>query len=171
MARSLRFTVEREPIALEIGGDQFTAPALLAPAVLADLLDRQRVINDAMATVGAQAEAGERGAIDAILRIMVRPPAGDGAAAQADEAGIFDLILGEEDARRFATRLYSRDSYDLIREVMPAVKALIEEYTGRPTPPSSPSSNGSSDGGTSSTDGAPPEASTPSPSTAGDSST
>jgi hypothetical protein len=162
VARSLRFTVPREPIELEIGGEVFTAPPILAPTTLAELMDKQAEIQDAFSNITTQAQVGERGVIDTVLKVLARRPTD----SEDDGTGIFDLVFtDEETAQRFRERLHSRDRpFDLLQEVMPAVRALIEEYTGRPTQPSPPSASGSDDGGTTSTDGAPAAASTPSPS-------
>jgi hypothetical protein len=187
--RSLKFTVDREPIDLELGGEHYAAPAILAPATMAQLLDQQSTIEEALNTIAAQAKAGERGAIDKVLHILAHPHIVDGytdgswvckgcdatgddeASAKAhldrvatDEPGIFDLVLDDDSGDRFRRRLYSRNSFDLMREVMPAVIALVEEYTGRPTRPSLPSANGPTATGTSSTAGAPAGESTPAPS-------
>lgn len=75
---------------------------------------------------------------------------------------VFDGILLPDSARRLKDRLTDREnSIDVMRQVIPALNWLLEEYGLRPTEPSPPSSTGPSDGGTSSTAGAPPEASTP----------
>lgn len=155
MARSLNFTVDREPIDLTVGGEKFVAPALLAPAALAELLDMQGRMTEMFSTL--QTGNGQpipQGALDKILGFI-----GD----------IFDLIFGEaasgvkaESAVRFRARLLSKDKpFDLMREVMPAVVGLVEEYTDRPSQPSSPSSMLPGDGGTTSTAGQPSTVSIP----------
>jgi len=147
VVRRLSFTVAREPLELEIGGEEFTAPPVIAPAALAEVLNlREQVGEISTEKVGDGLEA-----IPKILKVL-----GDA----------FTLILVPESAERFRERLASRDNpFDLMREVIPALVAITEEYTDRPTPPSSPSSAGSTNDGTSSTDGAPAEESTPSTST------
>jgi hypothetical protein len=151
--RSLKFTVDREPIDLELGGDHYEAPALLAPAALADLLDMQAAMSAVFGRLEAAAKAGgttvESGVMADVLNFV-----GD----------IFDQIFGPDTdtASRFKTRLLSRDEpFDLMREILPAITALIEEYTGRPTQASSPSSTPGAGAGTPSTDGQPPTTSTP----------
>lgn len=147
MARSLRFTVDREPIDLEVGGEHFTAPALLAPAALAELLDMQTRMTEMFGRLQTPAgQPAERGALGDVLTFV---------------ADIFDTIFGEESpgvktnsAVRFRDRLLSKDNpFDLMREVVPSVMGLVEEYTERPTQPSSPSSTLPGGGGTTSTDG------------------
>lgn len=190
MARRLQFTVDQEPILIEIGGEEFTAPPVLAPAALGDLLDKRTTMNTALA--GLNGDDVERTAMDTILAIMAYPPTCprcgatlsphkarhpvDGAPGSwtpvcpstttpyQPDTGIFDVIFSDEKtAQRFRERLYSRDRpFDMTREVMPAIIALIEEYTGRPTPPSPSSSTPSPGDGTASTDGAPSTAWTPS---------
>jgi hypothetical protein len=191
VARKLQFTVNQEPIQLEIGGEQFVAPPVLSAAALGDLLDQYSTMQTVIANVNAQVEAGERGLIDTVLRIVARPPtcptchidltdngAMHPATPGADEPslvcpvsgqmyrpdpGIFDTILPDPvQAQRFRLRLYSRTQpLDLTREVYPAITALIEEYTGRPTQPSPPSPTPSGGDGHVSTDGAQPTGSTP----------
>lgn len=140
MVRRLTFTVAREPIELEIGGEEFTAPAVLPAVVLGEILDQQAALSN------FDPQAPDR--LEAMLKVL---------------ATIFDLILVPESASRFRDRLYSRDNpFDLTREVLPVVYALIEEYTDRPTQLSPSSSNGSATAGTPSTDGPPPEESIPS---------
>jgi hypothetical protein len=195
VARRLQFTVDQEPILIEIGGDEFTAPPVLAPASLADLLDKRTTMNESLGALTAQADAGERGAIDTLLGVVARRPtcphcdaplSADKGLHAADPptnpptwtavcpatgqpyqpaTGIFDVILTDEkSAQLFRERLYSRTRpFDLIRELIPAITGLIEEYTGRPTQPSSPSWTPSPGDGTASTDGAPPAMSIPSP--------
>jgi hypothetical protein len=162
MARKLTFTVARDPIDLELGGDHFDAPPLLAPTTLGTLLDLSTELQSTVTSLGT----AEAPAIDTVLRILANPqprPADDDPAALNWTPGVFDLILTDVDsADRFRTRLYSKDRpFDLAREVVPAIGALIEEYTDRPLPSPSSSSTSSRNAGTSSTDGAPPVESTP----------
>jgi hypothetical protein len=143
--------VDREPIDLEIGGDHFSPPALLSPDALADLIDMQadmsRMFGRLQAAASASNAAIEPGQLREILEFLAK---------------IFDLILPEDDIARFRARLFDRKNpYDLLREVVPAVIGLIEEYTGRPTRPSPPSSTLPSGDGTTSAAGPPAVASTP----------
>ncbi len=138
MTRRLSFTVAREPIVLDIGGEDFHAPAVIPPVVLGKLLEQQKAISGIdIATVG----------VEQVLEAI---------------AEVFGLILVPESGQRFRERLFSRDNpFDLMNEVIPTMTGLIEEYTDRPTQPSPPSSNGQASDGTSSTAGAPAEQSTP----------
>jgi hypothetical protein len=141
VARRLTFTVDREPIEVEIGGEMFVAHPLLAPATLGELLDKKNVALDLV-------RQSEKESVDDALDLI---------------AGIFDLILVSQSAERFRERLFSRsEPFDLAREVLPTIVGVVQEYTGRPTRPSSPSSDGSTTTGTPSTDGAPAEVSIPS---------
>jgi len=155
VARSLKFTVDRDVIDLEIGGEHFEAPPLLAPAALGELLDMHGRMSEKFARLqAAPGQTAESGAMDDILAFI---------------ADMYDLIFGEETpgvkrdtAVRFRDRLYSKDNpFDLTREVIPAVVALVEEYTDRPTQPSPPSSTSPGDGGTTSTVGQPSTVSIP----------
>lgn len=141
MAKRFSHTVSREPIEFEMGGEEYTAPPILAPDTLGDLLDKQNSIAE------ITAKDVERETLERVNTVL---------------ADIFDLILEPESAARVRERLHSRDRpYDLQREVMPTVMSLVEEYTGRPTQPSPPSSTPSPGDGTTSTDGPPQTASTP----------
>lgn len=162
MARKLVFTVDRTALDVEIGGEVFHAPPILAPATLGLLLDKQTSVQSTIGKVSEQAEAGESGAITGMLAVLSHPP-GEPPDGGAHDPGIFDLIFGATDsADRFRERLYSpTNSFDLLRELLPAVTALIEEYTDRPTQPSLPSSTFSGSDGTALTGGAPPPVLTP----------
>lgn len=143
MARKRSFTVKREPVEAEIGGDPFFGPPVIAPAVLADMVAAGDQISELQAANGVSA----KDQIEQMMKIL-------------DE--VFGLVLVPDSATLFHERLYSRTNpFDLLNEVMPAMEWLIEEYTNRPTEPSPPSSTGLSDGTSSSTSGAPVEASTP----------
>jgi hypothetical protein len=144
VTRRGKFTVEREPIELELGGDLFYAPPVIAPAVLGDMVDAASRIDEIQATAGLS----QKDMIDQMLKVL-------------DE--VFCLVLTPESATLFHERLFSREKpFDLARELTPGLTWLVEEYTDRPTEPSPPSSTGRSDGGTTSTPGALVEASTPS---------
>lgn len=153
MSRRRSFTVAREPIELELGGDLFTAPAVIPPAVLGDLLDAGTRIEEAQKTAGLS----QRDQLDQMMKIL-------------DE--VFALVLVPDSVPLFHERLFSRaNPFDLVHELVPAVEWLVEEYSDRPTGPSQPSSTGSSGGTSTSTSGAPDEASTPRPSPPTDSAT
>jgi hypothetical protein len=154
--RSLNFTVDRTPVDLTLGGDHFDAPAILAPAALGQLLDMQADLPEVFAKLSA-AQTGDvqKGAMQEVLEFLAK---------------IFDVIFGTNDdgspgenAQRFRDRLFSpTNSFDLNRELVPCIQALVEEYAGgRPTVPSQPSSRSLGSDGTSSTDGPPSTASTP----------
>jgi hypothetical protein len=146
VARRGTFTVAREPIELGLGGDEFTAPPVIPPAVLGDMVD-----------------AGER--ISEIQKVKNLSQKDQLAQVMEVVDNIFGLVLVPESAALFHERLYSRTNpFDLMREVLPALEWLVEEYTSRPTEPSPTSGTGSGGGGSSSTSGALVGASTPSPS-------
>jgi hypothetical protein len=147
VAKRFSHTVPRVPIEFEMGGEDFTAPPLLDPDVLGEVLEQHAKLR------GINVEGAEEDPLDALRQI------------KTVIAEIFDSVLVPESAERVRARLLGRSNpFDLNREVIPTLTSLVEEYTGRPTKPSSSSSNGSNDGGTSSTDGQPAEASTPLPS-------
>lgn len=143
MSRRGRFSVAREPIELELGGGVLTAPPIIPPAVLGELLD----LMPRVAEIEQGQGLSQKDQLEQMMKVI-------------DE--VMGLVLVPESAAVFHERLFSRtDPYDLQNEVMPAVQWLVEEYTGRPTPPSPPSPTGSSDGTSSSTSGASEEALTP----------
>lgn len=142
MSRRRSFTVKREPIELELGGDLFTAPAVIPPAVLGDLLDAGERIAESQEVAGLS----QRDQLEQMMKIL-------------DE--VFALVLIPESVPLFHERLFSRTNpFDLVNELIPAVEWLVEEYSDRPTGPSQPSSTGASGGQSSSTSGAPAEGST-----------
>ena len=146
MARRAKFTVDREPIELELGGDVFTAPPVIPPAVLGDMLDAGERIQEIQNKPGVS----QKELLDQMMKIL-------------DE--VFGLVLVPESASLFHDRLFSHERpFNLVHEVQPALEWLVEEYTARPTEPSPPSSTGPSDGSTTSTSGVPVEVSTLSPS-------
>lgn len=131
----------------------FTAPPIIAPAVLGDLMDAVENIDK----ISADKTLTQRQSIDAAYKAF-------------DE--VFGFVLMPESASRFHNRLYSRDDpLSWEEEVMPALIYLIEEYTGRPLEQSSSSAGGLTGSGTFSTSGASPEESTPSTSPPTDSAT
>lgn len=147
MVRRLNFTAAREPIELTLGGDLFHAPPTIAPAALVEAL----ALQDQLSEISTEKTGDGLDAMPKILKVI---------------ADAFALILVPESAQRFRARLASRDNpFDLMREVMPALAALVEEYTDRPTEPSPSSSSGSTSDGGSSTGGAQPTESTLSTST------
>lgn len=156
MSRRGRFTVAREPIELELGGDLFHAPSIVAPEILAEMLEVLSQVASAMPTTTASP-----GDIKVVLKQAMK---------LLDD--VFGLILAPESADRFRTRLHSRDNpFDLFRELMPALEWLVEEYADRPTQPSPPSTTGLSDGESSSTSGASNGVSIPLPSPRNDGAT
>ena len=155
------FTLPMEPKRFRIDDDVFQAPALLPAMVLKNLAHMHNQLGD-VTTVDADN-------LDNMLNKI-----GD----------MFAMFLPGSSGQRFKARLLTqgRDAdpdadpprlepdpppIDLIRQALPALYWLLEEYGMRPTGPSSPSPAGSTDGptdtpngGTSSTDGAPPTEST-----------
>jgi hypothetical protein len=153
VSRRRSFTVAREPVELDLGGAELTAPPIIPPAVLGELLDLAPRITE----IEQAKDLPQKDQLDQMMKLI-------------DE--VMGLVLVPESATVFHDRLFSRtDPFDLQREVMPAIEWLIEEYTDRPTPPSPPSSTGSSDGISSLTSGAPAGESTPQPSLLIDSAT
>jgi hypothetical protein len=148
VARRAKFTVDREPIEIELGGDVFTAPPVIPPVILGEMIDAGQRIEDIQGKPGAS----QKDLLDQMMKVL-------------DE--VFGLIFMPESAALFHERLFSREKpFDLNHELVPALMWLVEEYTERPTVPSPPSTTGLGDGGTTSTPGASVEASTPSPSPA-----
>jgi len=73
----------------------------------------------------------------------------------------FGGILLDDGADRLKKQAHSKTDPLDVKQLMEIMNWLLEVYGLRPTEPSTPSSTGSSDGGTSSTDGALVETSTP----------
>jgi hypothetical protein len=135
------FTLPMEPKQFRIDADVFKAPAIISPVALKKLSALHAELGDG---VGAN--------IDQSLNLI---------------ADMFAILLPGPSGERFKERLLSEtEPIDLQRQALPALYWLLEEYGVRPTEPSSPSPNGSTDGqtdtpngGTSSTDGASAETS------------
>jgi hypothetical protein len=146
------FTIHREPIQFRIDDDVFRAPAILSPVALKTLAVMHASLGD-----GTELTRDVGRAIDLV-------------------ADMFVMLLPGPSGRRFGERLRSlgREAdpeadpplpadplpIDLQRQALPALYYLLECYGLRPTMPSSPSPDGSTDGstntpndGTSSTDG------------------
>ena len=148
MSRRRSFTVDREPIELEFDDDVCTAPPTIPSAVLGELLDAGEHVTE----IQNNKSLSQKDTITQVLKVL-------------DE--VFGLVLTPDSAKVFHDRLYSRDKpLDLMRQVMPALEFLIEEYTDRPLEASPPSTTGPAVGGTTSTPGASAGASTPQPSPA-----
>lgn len=146
MSRRRSFTVDREPIELVFDDDVCTAPPTIPSAVLGELLDTGEQVTE----IQNSTTLNQKETIVQILKVL-------------DD--VFGLVLTPDSAKVFHERLYSRNKpLDLMRQVMPALEYLIEEYTDRPLAASQPSTTGPGGGGTSSTPGASVEGSTPSPS-------
>ena len=150
------FTVNREPHCFTISPDRFCAPAIISSVTLRRL-----------ATLHAQMSE------DDLTSVADVSANGKGPKLDADKVGkqlnsladMFRLLLPGRYGLRFAERLLSDgdpgDSQsdppreasppviDLTREAMPAMYWLMEKYGLRPTQPSSPSLDGSTDGTTS----------------------
>lgn len=145
----MNFSVDREPIDLVLGGEHFATPPVLGGSQLGGLLDKHAAMTEAFGRLEKAATGGtaDGKAMAEVLELV---------------ASIFDEIFGKDDegrlseqATRFRKRLFSHsDPFDLQREVVPAVIALVEEYSGgRPTVPSSPSTTPPRGDGTDSTGG------------------
>lgn len=139
------FTIKREPIQFRIDDDVFKAPAIISPIAL-------RKIAAMYAEMGDITSLGND--IEQTLNVVGQ---------------IFAILLPGASGARFKERLLSEEEpLDLNAQVIPALYWLLEQYGMRPTQPSSPSPDGSTDGqtntpndGTSSTDGpSPTESST-----------
>jgi hypothetical protein len=74
---------------------------------------------------------------------------------------MLDELLLPKSAERFAERLKDKVNPITLLQAIEIWKYLVEQYTGRPTSPSSSSTNGHDDGGTSSTVGVQREELTP----------
>jgi hypothetical protein len=137
------FTILADPKQFRIDGDVFAAPAIISPIALKKLAALHGQLGD----VGELTKD-----LDRTLDLI-----GD----------MFQILLPGPSGVRFKERLLSEmEPIDLNRQALPALYWLLEQYGMRPTQPSSPSPDGSTDGqtdtqngGISSTDGASPEAS------------
>ena len=141
------FTIKREPITFTIDDDTFSAPALTSPITLRRLAE----VSGALGDIGTMTDlASVMKAIDALGSIMA-------------------ALMPGPSGRLFVERLNSEGGegqpapIDLLAQALPAFYYLMEKKGLRPTVPSSASSDGSTDGqtstpsdGTSSTDGASP---------------
>jgi hypothetical protein len=142
MAMVRDFSLPMEPKQFRVDPDTFDAPPIIPGGVLKQI-----------ATVSADlADTG--GDLDKTLQRV-----GD----------VFRMLMPGPHGERFAARLLSAGGpddpppIDLRQQVLPVLMWLLEEYGLRPTPPSSDSAVGSTDGtattpngGTGSTDGASP---------------
>lgn len=150
MTQPRDFSLPMEPKPFRLDPDDFTAPAILAPMVLKRL-------------AGMHSELGDVTTINVDNLEQVLTKVGD----------MFAMLLPGQPGQRFRDRLLTEGGpedpppIDLIRQALPVLYWLLEEYGMRPTGPSSPSPAGSTDGamdtpngGTSSTDGASPTEST-----------
>lgn len=138
------FSVSRKPIPFGLGGEQFAAEPVIATESLGEMLDAAEAVD----RIQADSSISQREQLKQVLQVF-------------DAA--FRSVLVEDRKERFSERLFSTtEPFDLGRELMPCLQWLIEEYTGRPTEPSPPSTTGRSDGSTSSTSGASDAVSTPS---------
>lgn len=161
------FTIKREPHRFRVDDDVFTAPPLIGGFMLRKLGVMHSQLADLTSGVGDEVD------VTGLMKLM-----GD----------VFQALMPGPDGKLFAARLMSDGNpgdpeadppvpasppgIDLMKQAMPILYWLLEQYGLRPTVPSSPSPTGSMDGatdtpsvGTSSTDGASPEGSTTSAST------
>jgi hypothetical protein len=146
------FSLPMDPKPFRIDPDDFEAPPLLAPMVLRNL-------------GRLHTELGDQADIEKTLTLV---------------SDMFAMVLPGPSGERFRARLLTESRaadpetgrpadpppIDLVRQALPVLYWLLEEYGIRPTEPSSPSPNGSTDGaqdtpsgGISSTDGASAETS------------
>ena len=145
------FTIRRAPIEFRVDDDVFKAPNVMAIPKLRQLAALHAEMGDT-ATLMATADG-----IDKVLDLTSR---------------MFGLMIGGADGRHFVERLNSAGDdddpipIDLTKQALPILFYVLEQRGMRPTEPSSASLPGSTDGqtdtpsdGTSSTDGASPEAS------------
>lgn len=146
MTQPRDFSLPMEPKPFRLDPDDFTAPAILPPMVLKRLAGMHSELGD-VSTIG----------VDNLEQILTK--VGD----------MFAMLLPGAPGERFRARLLTEGGaedpppIDLVRQALPVLYWLLEEYGMRPTGPSSPSPSGSTDattdtpnGGTSSTDGASP---------------
>lgn len=132
------FTIPRDPKPFILGGKAYLAPPLLSATKLQKLGRLHERFQDA-ANTGATL-ADRLGPMIETLAEMFRLliPGQDGQRISARlTVGLTEISDAEEDAL---------DPIDLTREAVPAIYWLLEQYGLRPTRPSSPSSNGSTDG-------------------------
>ena len=156
MTQPRDFSLPMEPKPFRIAPDDFEAPALLAPMVLKKLAGLHGQL------------LGDLADIEQTLNLV---------------SDMYAMLLPGASGRLFRARLLTEGReadldadpprpeadpppIDLTRQALPVLHWLLEEYGVRPTVPSSPSPNGSTDGqtdtpndGTSSTDGASAETS------------
>jgi len=126
------FTIKREPHRFVIDGEAFFAPAFLSPIALRKMAVQAGAVGDIgnMTDVESVIKA-----IDAVSSIMT-------------------TLMPGDSGRRFKARLESEGGeddpppIDLMNQAIPALYYLLECYGLRPTQPSSPSSDGSTDGQT-----------------------
>lgn len=138
------FTLPQEPHIFTMDGDEFKAPAILAPVKLARAATLHKSLK-----IDTTSEDGLMETLSAV-------------------ADVFGLFLYKQSAARFRERLLSDGEdessppIDLQRQALPALYWLLEQYGLRPTQQSSPllSDSGTGD----STDGAPLAAPTGEPS-------
>jgi hypothetical protein len=141
------FTIHREPHQFRIDDDLFSAPALLSPITLKRLAAQATALGDVSTLTDADSVTK---ALEALGDIMT-------------------ALMPGASGQRFKARLWADGSdeatqpIDLMAQAIPAFYYLMERYGLRPTVPSSPSPDGSTDGqmnstseDTSSTDGASP---------------
>ena len=124
------FSIDESPVRFKVGADTFEAPHALPLPVMADLVDLSK---------GSDSATSQQ----SIERLLT----------------VFDKILLPDSALHFRHRIMDQVNPIGFRQLMDIFHWLLEVYGLRPTEPSSASSTGPSDGGTTSTDGALSEAS------------
>jgi hypothetical protein len=128
------FTIPRPPHQFTIDSDLFLAPGFLAPFTLKKLAREVGLLGD-LNNLSGDVEAVVK-AIDAAGAVMA-------------------TLMPGPSGQLFRARLFSEGGpddplpIDLMKQAIPALYYLLECYGLRPTVPSSPSSDGSTDGQTS----------------------
>lgn len=108
MSRKRSFTVSREPIELGLGGEDFFAVPVVAPAVLGDMLDAGERISEIQSNKGLT----QKQMLDEMLKVL---------------DATFGAVLAPDSKPRFHERLFSpTEPFDLMRELMPALEWLVE---------------------------------------------
>src|SRR5262245_13680469 len=130
------------PITFRVAPDEYTAFGGISVPILQELGTALKGIGDDTPE-GGDVFAGIATKIETLLKV-------------------FDTMMAPDEAARWRARVYDKKSPVDFRVVLSITQWLMEQYTNRPTGPSSTSSDGSptDDGGQPSTAGASPEAST-----------
>jgi hypothetical protein len=146
------FTAENtpDPIEFRLDPDTFRAFGAITTGTLQEIGDVVTGLASPDGPTGPDGQATTAGLAAIIARVEIVLTA-------------FDSLLEPESAARFRARAASKTNPVDFRVLLSILTWLIEQYTNRPTEPSSNSSDGqpTGDGGPSSTDGGSPAVSTP----------